>query len=139
MQMQMPNARATQNMPPPQSWGPPPQAFPMGTGGPGYGPNPTYMPPPRQFDNYYPAGEMAPVDKPPRQGPPAYARDASMGTHTTNLQSQQSMVTKVNLLFPDLSVFHFEDRLVFHACILFWSILDKPPYRISKSHKMDRK
>lgn len=83
-------------MPPPQSWGPPPQVFPLNAGGgPGFAPTPQYVPPQRQFDNYYPAADMPPMDKQPRQGPPAYSRDASMGTHTTSMQPHQSMVTKV--------------------------------------------
>ncbi|GMP90760.1 hypothetical protein CsSME_00041743 [Camellia sinensis var. sinensis] len=97
MQMQMPNAQANQNIPPHQTWGPPPQGFPMNAGvGPGFMPNPQYMPPPRQFDNYYPPADMPPLDKQPRQGPPAYGRDASMGVHTTiAAPAQQSVVTKV--------------------------------------------
>ncbi|CAK9143798.1 unnamed protein product [Ilex paraguariensis] len=96
MQMQMPNARTNQNMPPPQSWGGPPQGFPMNAGGgPGFAPNPQYMPPPRQFDNYYPSADMPPLDRQPPQGPPAYGRDASMGAHAS-VQPQQSMVTKVS-------------------------------------------
>ncbi|CAL5425130.1 unnamed protein product [Camellia sinensis] len=94
--MQMPNAQANQNIPPHQTWGPPPQGFPMNAGvGPGFMPNPQYMPPPRQFDNYYPPADMPPLDKQPRQGPPAYGRDASMGVHTTiAAPAQQSVVTK---------------------------------------------
>ncbi|CAK9150043.1 unnamed protein product [Ilex paraguariensis] len=59
-------------------------------------PNPPYMQPPRQFDNYYAPADMPPLDKQPRQGPPAFGRDASMGAHTTSMQPQQSMVTKVS-------------------------------------------
>lgn len=93
--MQMPNARANQNLPPPQSWGPPPQGFPMTAGGgPGYGPPPPYMPPPRQYDNYYPPADMSSMDKQPRPGPP-YGRDASAGAHGMSLPPQQTMVTKV--------------------------------------------
>lgn len=101
----MPNARGNQDMPPPQSWGPPPQGFPMNVGGgPGFVPNPQYMPPPRQFDNYYSPADMPPMDKQPRQGPPpAYGRDASMGTHATSMQPQQSMVTKVYFLKLNIS------------------------------------
>jgi poly(rC)-binding protein 2/3/4 len=116
MQMQMPNAEANQNIPAHQPWGSAPQGFPMnaggGPGGPGFMPNPQYMPPPRQFDNYYPPQDnMPPYDKQLRQGPPgygrdasmgvhttsapAYGRDASMGVHTTSAPSQQSVVTKV--------------------------------------------
>ncbi|XP_009622406.1 flowering locus K homology domain-like isoform X2 [Nicotiana tomentosiformis] len=106
MQMQMPNARPNQNMPPSgpsQSWAPPPSGFPANArGGPGFGPNPQYMPPPRQFDSYYPPVDMPPFEKQPRQAPPLYGRDVSMGTHGTNVQTQQSMVTKVtqNMQIP---------------------------------------
>ncbi|KAI8523002.1 hypothetical protein RHMOL_Rhmol13G0040800 [Rhododendron molle] len=92
MQMQVPNAEANQNIPPHQPWGSAPQGF---GGGPGFMPNPQYMPPPRQFDNYYPPQDMPPYDKQLRQGPPAYGRDASMGVHATSAPSQQSVVTKV--------------------------------------------
>lgn len=103
VQMQMPNSRANQNMPPPQSWGPPPQAFPMAAGGgAGYGPPPQYIPPPRQYDNYYPPTDMSPLDKPPRTASLPYGRDASAGAHTTSFPPQQSMVTKVtqNMQIP---------------------------------------
>lgn len=97
--MQMPNAHAHQNMPPPgpnQPWGPPPSSFPMSAGGPGYGANHQYMPPPRQFDNYFTRVDMH-QDKQPHQGPPVYGRDASMGAHG-NAQPQQSIVSKVHFL-----------------------------------------
>ncbi|KAK3036861.1 hypothetical protein RJ639_031479 [Escallonia herrerae] len=97
-QMQMPNGRANEDMPPPPSWGPP-QNFPLHTGGgPGFAPNSQYMPPPHQFDGYYPPADMPHLDKQPRQGPPAYGRDASMG-HTASMQPQgpqQAMITKVS-------------------------------------------
>ncbi|KAK2970172.1 hypothetical protein RJ640_019640, partial [Escallonia rubra] len=97
-QMQMPNGRANEDMPPPPSWGPP-QNFPLHTGGgPGFAPNSQYMPPPHQFDSYYPPADMPHLDKQPRQGPPAYGRDASMG-HTASMQPQgpqQAMITKVS-------------------------------------------
>ena len=56
--MQMGNPQM-EHMPPPQhqSWGPPQGVPPSGGGGPGYGPTPQYMPPPRQLDNYYPPAE----------------------------------------------------------------------------------
>lgn len=97
--MQMPNARSNQNRPPAgptQSWAPPPSSFPGSAGGgSGFGPNTRYMPPARQFDNYFPPVDMPPLEKKPRQGPSPYSRDASMGTYGTNVQTQQSMVTKV--------------------------------------------
>ncbi|XP_016513880.2 flowering locus K homology domain [Nicotiana tabacum] len=100
--MQMPNARAHQNMPPPgptEPWGPPPSSFPMSVGGPGFGANPQYMAPPRQFDNYFPRGDM-PLDMQPHPGP-LYGRDASVGSHA-NVQPQQSIVSKVtqNIQIP---------------------------------------
>ncbi|KAA8550787.1 hypothetical protein F0562_002471 [Nyssa sinensis] len=102
MQMQMPNARESENIPPHQSWGPPPQGFPMNAGGgPGFVPNPPYMPPQRQFDNYYPPANTPPLEKHPHQGPPAYGRDAYVGGHM-GVQPQQSVVTKVtqNMQIP---------------------------------------
>ncbi|XP_057741233.1 flowering locus K homology domain-like [Arachis stenosperma] len=86
-QMQRPDARVNQNVPPPQAWGPPhPQGFPTpGSGGPAFAPNPQYMPPPHNYDNYYPPPDLPPVDK--LIPPPAYARDTS--------QSQQSVANKV--------------------------------------------
>ncbi|KAK4338720.1 hypothetical protein RND71_043207 [Anisodus tanguticus] len=100
--MQMPNGHAHQNMPlpgPTQPWGPPPSSFPMSAGGPGFGANHQYMPPPRQFDNYFPRD--MPLDKPPHQGPPVYGRDASVGAQG-NAQPQQSIVSKVtqNIQIP---------------------------------------
>ncbi|CAN4093565.1 unnamed protein product [Withania somnifera] len=105
MQMQMPNARPNQNVPPAgpiHSWAPPPSSFPESAGGgPGFGPNTQYMLPPRQFNNYFPLVDIPPLEKQPRQGPP-HCRDASMGTYGTNVQTQQSMVTKVtqNMQIP---------------------------------------
>ncbi|XP_019258398.1 PREDICTED: flowering locus K homology domain-like [Nicotiana attenuata] len=100
--MQMPNARAHQHMPPPgptEPWGPPPSSFPMSAGGPGFGANPQYMPPPRQFDNYFPRVDR-PLDMQPHPGA-LYGRDASVGSHA-NVQPQQSIVSKVtqNIQIP---------------------------------------
>ncbi|XP_057964671.1 flowering locus K homology domain-like [Malania oleifera] len=98
MQMQMPNARANQNMPlpPDQSWAPLPQGFPMNTGAaPGYVPHPQYMQPPHQFDDYYPQADMPTLDKYPRHDASAYGRDASMGVSSSSVQPQQSLATKV--------------------------------------------
>ncbi|XP_071689453.1 flowering locus K homology domain-like [Rutidosis leptorrhynchoides] len=99
MQMQMPNARPNQEMPPPQPWGgPPSQGFPMNAGGgPGFGPNP-FMPPPHQYDNYYhPRPDMPPpMEKQLRQGPPSYGRDSSMGAPQPPNVQPQSVVTKVS-------------------------------------------
>ncbi|XP_020228219.1 flowering locus K homology domain [Cajanus cajan] len=99
-QMQMPDVRVNQNVPPHQNWGPPPQGFPVpgggGGGGPAFAPNHQYMPPSHHYDSYYPPAELPPMDKHLHQGPPpAYARDASMGIHSSNAQPQQSGATKV--------------------------------------------
>nr|XP_043609268.1 flowering locus K homology domain-like [Erigeron canadensis] len=98
-QMQTPNARPSQEMPPSQPWGPPShQGFPMNTGGGhGFGPNP-FMPPQHQYDNYYSRAEMPPpMEKQHHQGPPSYGRDPSIGQpHTPSVQPQQSIVTKVS-------------------------------------------
>lgn len=99
MQMQTPNPRLNQEMPPPQPWAPSPQGFQMNTGGgPGFGPN-QFMPPQHQFDNFFPRADMPPpMDKQPRQGPPppSFGRDPSMGPPHTAVQPQQSIVTKVS-------------------------------------------
>ncbi|XP_027363607.1 flowering locus K homology domain-like isoform X2 [Abrus precatorius] len=98
-QMQRPDVRGNQNVPPHQPWGPPPQGFPApgSGGGPAFPPNPQYnMPPSHNYDTYYPPADMPPMDKHLHQGPPpAYARDASMGIHSSSTQPQQSVVTKV--------------------------------------------
>ncbi|XP_057491859.1 flowering locus K homology domain isoform X2 [Actinidia eriantha] len=97
MQMQMPNPQM-EHMPPPQSWGPPPQAFPPNaSGGPGYGANPHYMPPPRQLDTYYPSPDMPPpLEKQPHQGISAYGREAPMNLHaSSNAQPPSSLITQV--------------------------------------------
>ncbi|KAJ1417522.1 K-like proteiny domain [Sesbania bispinosa] len=97
-QMQRPDVRVNQNVPPHQPWGPPPQGFPApgSGGGPAFPPNPQYMPPSHNYDNYYPPADLPPMDKHLHQGPPpAYGRDASMGIHSSSAQPQQSVVTKV--------------------------------------------
>jgi len=97
--MQTSDVRANQNGPPHQNWGPPPQGFPAGGGGggPAFAPNQQYMPPTHHYDSYYPpTTELPPMDKHLHQGPPpAYARDASVGIHSSSAQPQQSLVTKV--------------------------------------------
>ncbi|KAH1258382.1 hypothetical protein AAZX31_03G141700 [Glycine max] len=99
-QMQRPDVRVNQNVPPHQNWGPPPQGFPApaggGGGGPAFAPNHQYMPPSHHYDSYYPPTELPPMDKHLHQGPPpAYAKDASMGIHSSSAPPQQSVVTKV--------------------------------------------
>ncbi|KAH1227428.1 Flowering locus K y domain [Glycine max] len=101
-QMQRPDVRANQNVPPGpphQPWGPP-QGFPApgpgSGGGPAFPPNTQYMPPSHNYDNYYPPADLSPMDKHLHQGPPpAYVRDVSMGIHSSSAQAQQSVVTKV--------------------------------------------
>jgi len=89
--MQMPKFQANQNIPPHQSWGPP-QGFPINAGaGPDFAPNPQYVQPPHQYDNYLPA---PPLDNQHWQGP-MYGRDASMGIHLSSVQPQQLVATKV--------------------------------------------
>ncbi|KZV24786.1 KH domain-containing protein-like [Dorcoceras hygrometricum] len=91
--MQTPNPRANRNMPPSQSWGPPPPVFPMNPGGHGYGSNLPYMTQqPRQYDDYYPPMDM---DKQPRTGPHSYNRDMTKGAYPNNVQPQQAVIAKV--------------------------------------------
>ncbi|XP_057798332.1 flowering locus K homology domain [Salvia miltiorrhiza] len=93
MQMQMPNSHV-EHMPPAQPWGPPPQSFPPSApSGPGYGASPRFMPPPRQFDNYYPPVDMPPPEKQPHQGISAYGREAPM--HSSSSQPAPSVITQV--------------------------------------------
>ncbi|KAI4301146.1 hypothetical protein L6164_034456 [Bauhinia variegata] len=97
-QMQMPDVLVNQNVPPHQTWGPPPQGFGAPTGGgPAFASSHQYMPPPsHHYDNYYPSADLPPIDKHHHQGPlPAYGRDTSMGIHPGTAQPQQSVVTKV--------------------------------------------
>ncbi|XP_041995089.1 flowering locus K homology domain-like [Salvia splendens] len=94
MQMQMPNSQVEQHMPPAQPWGPPPQSFqPNAPSGPGYGASPRFMPPPRQFDNYYPPVDMPPPEKQPHQGISAYGREGPM--HSSSSQPAPSIITQV--------------------------------------------
>ncbi|XP_010278104.1 PREDICTED: LOW QUALITY PROTEIN: flowering locus K homology domain [Nelumbo nucifera] len=97
MHMQMPNPQMEQNMPPHQSWGPPPQGLPPNVGGgPGFGANPQYMPPPRQHENYYPSSDLPPLDKQPHQALSAYGREAPMGVHSSsNVPQQAPVITQV--------------------------------------------
>lgn len=95
-QMQAPSA-PMEHMPP-QPWGPPHGLPPSAGGGHGYGPGPQYMPPPpRQYDNYYPAADMPPPsDRQGHQGISAYGREPAMGVHaSSNTQPAQSMLTQV--------------------------------------------
>lgn len=104
-QMQMANPQID-HMPPHQSWGPPQGVPPNAGGGPGFGHNPQYMPPPpRQIDNYYPPADLPPpMDKQPHHGILAYGREAPIGVHaSSNAQAAPSMVTQVT----------FESRICF--------------------------
>ena len=94
--MQMSNHQMD-HMPSHQSWGPPQGVPPNASGGAGFGPNPQYMPPPRQLDNYYPPADMPPpMEKQPHQGISAYGREAPMGAHaSSNPQTAPSMITQV--------------------------------------------
>lgn len=93
--MQMPNARASQSMHPSQSRGLPQPDFTVNDAH-GYEPNHSYMAPPtHQYDKYYPPVDISPHDKQPRSAPPTYGRDMSVGAHTTNVQPQQSVISKV--------------------------------------------
>ncbi|EXB93216.1 Poly(rC)-binding protein 1 [Morus notabilis] len=97
MHMQMANPQMD-HMPPPQSWGPPQGVPPNAGGGPGFGHNPQYMPPPpRQMDSYYPPADLPPpIDKQPHHGILAYGREAPMGVHApANAQGAPSMVTQI--------------------------------------------
>ncbi|KAK6915392.1 K Homology domain, type 1, partial [Dillenia turbinata] len=100
MQMQMPNPPMEHMppLPPSHSWGPPQVMPPNAGGGPGYGPNPQYMPPPRQMDNYYAPPEMPPppMEKQPHQGISAYGREAQTNVlPTSNAQAAPSVITQV--------------------------------------------
>ncbi|KAJ6694140.1 hypothetical protein OIU85_004882 [Salix viminalis] len=94
MQMQMSNPSMEQ-MPPHQSWGPPQPLPPNPVGGPGYGQNPQYMPPPRQLDSYYPADMPPPMEKQPHQGISAYGREPMGGHASSNAQAAPSMITQI--------------------------------------------
>ncbi|KAK9160489.1 hypothetical protein Syun_006830 [Stephania yunnanensis] len=100
MQMQRPNFQMEQNVPPHPSWGPPPHGFPQNVGsGPPFGPNPQYMMPPRQHENYYPHAEFPPnfppIDKQPHQGQSMYGRETSIGVHPSTNMQPQNLVTQV--------------------------------------------
>ncbi|KAF2325310.1 hypothetical protein GH714_026401 [Hevea brasiliensis] len=78
---------------PQQSRGPP-QGFPKNAdGGNGYGSNPQYLMPHRQYDNNHSDSDIPPFDKQPHHGSPMYGRDAFIG-HASNAQPQ-SVVGKV--------------------------------------------
>ncbi|OIV91355.1 hypothetical protein TanjilG_01973 [Lupinus angustifolius] len=99
--MQRLDVRVNQNSAPHQPhhrpWGPPPrQEFPAPSGGSAFAPNPQFMPPSHNYDNYYPPTDLPPMDKHLHQGPPpAYSRDPSTGIHSSSAPPQQSVATKV--------------------------------------------
>ncbi|GKU86352.1 hypothetical protein SLEP1_g888 [Rubroshorea leprosula] len=93
-QMQMPKARANQITPMPESWVP--LGFDMNPDDqPGFGPNTLFIQPPTQFGNYYANHGQPSFDMYPHQDPTAYGRDHSTGGHLSNVQAQESVVTKV--------------------------------------------
>ncbi|XP_075501985.1 flowering locus K homology domain-like [Primulina tabacum] len=96
MHMQMPNSQMD-HMPPAHSWGPPPQGFQQNApAGPGYGANHNFMPPPRQFDNYYtPSNIPPPPEKQSHQGVSAYGREALVPAHSSTTQTAQSIITQI--------------------------------------------
>ncbi|KAJ9180070.1 hypothetical protein P3X46_008360 [Hevea brasiliensis] len=96
MHMQMSNPQI-EHRPPHQSWGPPQGLPPNAGGGPGFGHNPQYMPPPRQIENYYPPADLLPtMEKQPHQGISAYGREAPIGVHaSSNSQAAPSMITQI--------------------------------------------
>lgn len=100
--MQMAKNPPMEHMPPHQSWGPPPGLPPNAGGGPGFGHNSQYMPPPRQLDSYYPPPELPPpVEPQSHQGISAYGRDVPVGMHApSNAQSAPSMIKQVIPVFP---------------------------------------
>lgn len=98
VQMQAPNPQMERQMPLPQSWGPPPQAFPTNAAvGPGYGASPHFMPAPRPIDSYYPPTEMPKqLEKQPHQGISTYGREAHVPVHATpTTQTAPSVITQV--------------------------------------------
>ncbi|KAL6514894.1 hypothetical protein OROGR_020473 [Orobanche gracilis] len=97
IQMQTTNSHM-EHMPPAQPWGPPPQSFPPNApAGSGYGASPHFMPPPRQYDNYYTPADMPPAsEKQPHQGISAYGREASMPVHSSASQPASSLITQVS-------------------------------------------
>lgn len=92
--MQMPKARANQITPMPESCVP--FGFDMNPDDqPRFWPNPQFNQPPTQFGNYYANRGQLSFDMYPHQDPTAYGRDHSIGGHLSNVQVQQSVVTKV--------------------------------------------
>ncbi|GER46293.1 RNA-binding KH domain-containing protein [Striga asiatica] len=91
MQMQTPNSHMENVPPPPQHWGPPPpQSFPPNphTVG-GFGANSHFMPPPRQFDNYFPHENQ------PHEGISAYGRETPVPVHTSSNQTASAVITQI--------------------------------------------
>ncbi|XP_042486706.1 flowering locus K homology domain-like [Macadamia integrifolia] len=119
MNMQMPNSQMEHNMPPHQSWVPPPQGLPPNVGGgPGYGANPQYMPPPRQHDNYYPPADMPPMEKQPHQGLSAYGREAPMGS-----QQPPSIITQVYYCYLDILPLERITHTMQHSVVLWLDVV----------------
>ncbi|GAB4855380.1 hypothetical protein Ancab_024002 [Ancistrocladus abbreviatus] len=97
-QMQTPNTHM-EHMPPQPTWAPPPHGFLPNMGGaPGYGHGPQYMPPPRQYDNYYPPSDMPPPDRQPHQGISTYGREPPGVSYAASNSQQQpapGMITQI--------------------------------------------
>ncbi|OIV92572.1 hypothetical protein TanjilG_02335 [Lupinus angustifolius] len=90
--MQRLDVRVNNNMPPPQTWTPPPQGVPAP---PDFAPIYQHMNLPDHYVNYYPHTTLPPADTHLYQGsPPAYATDASMRIHPSSVQPQQFVETK---------------------------------------------
>ncbi|KAF8772354.1 hypothetical protein HU200_005854 [Digitaria exilis] len=76
-------------------------------GGPGYGGNPQYMPPPRPQDSYYPPPDVPPVEKQPHYGISSYGRDvppsvpSSGNQHQAHGSSQVTHSMQVPLSYAD--------------------------------------
>ncbi|CAA0838868.1 Flowering locus K homology domain [Striga hermonthica] len=117
MQMQTPNSHMENVPPPPQHWGPPPPQSPQHWGPPppqsfppnahtiaGFGgANSHFMPPPRQFDNYFNHAEIPqPPENQPHEGISVYGREAPMLNQTASaVITQITQQMQVPLSYAD--------------------------------------
>ena len=114
--MQMPNLEVNQNMLTPQPWG-------HLHGGAHVGYNPQYMHPQPRIDVYYaPPGADQLSFYNQHQGPLVYGRQASMGSHLSNVQAIQSVATQVHSSCFNLS---FLSELG-ETCINCWANTQVP-------------